>query len=104
MRVWIGEPDPQSVAWVYHPSAKTQQDQASLIKTIEHYGYNSFIVELYSVNDLYWVKELHAGAEYLEKETGVQFHINVHVHADRPDVIEFINNSPYLEYVSIVGV
>ena len=104
MRVWIGEPDPQSVAWVYHPSAKTQQDQASLIKTIEHYGYNSFMVDLYSVNDLYWVKELHAGAEYLEKETGVEFHINVHVHSNNQEVINFINASPYLEYVPIVGV
>ncbi|MBE6148131.1 MAG: hypothetical protein E7167_01265 [Firmicutes bacterium] len=104
MKIWIGEPDPQSIAWVYHPSAKTQEDQASLIKIIEHYGYNSFTVDLYSVNDLYWVKELHAGAAYLKKETDIQFHINVHVHADRPDVIEFINNSPYLEYVPIVGI
>ena len=104
MRVWIGDPDPQSVAWVYHPSAKTKEDQVSLIKTIEHYGYNSFMVELYSVNDLYWVEELDAGAKLLEATTGVQFHINVHVHADRLDVIEFINNSPYLEYVPIVGV
>lgn len=104
MRVWIGEPDPQSVAWVYYPAVKTPQDQASLIKTIEHYGYNSFTVDLYSVNDLYWVKELHAGAEYIKEETDVHFYINVHVHGKNQEVVDFINNSPYLEYVSVVRV
>ena len=104
MRVWIGDPDPQSVAWVYHPAAKTQQDRASLIKTIEHYGYSFFMVELYSVDDLYWVEELHAGAEFLKEETGVEFHINVHVHGKNQEVVDFINKSPYLEYVPVVRV
>ena len=104
MRVWIGDPDPQSVAWVYHPPVKTERDQASLVKTIEHYGYNSFMVELYSVNDLYFVEELHAGAEYIEKETGVHFYINVHVHENNQEVIDFINKSPYLKYVPVVRI
>lgn len=104
MRVWIGEPDPQSIAWVYHPSAKDPGDRASLIRTIEHYGYNSFMVELYSVDDLYWVEELDAGAKLLEATTGVQFHINVHVHGKNQEVVDFINKSPYLEYVPVVRV
>lgn len=104
MRVWIGEPDPQSVAWVYYPSAKTKEDQASLIKTIEHYDTNAFMVELYSVDDMYWIRELDAAAASFEKKDGIWFHINVHVHSDNQEVIDFINASPYLEYVPIVGV
>lgn len=104
MKVWIGEPAPQNTAWVFHPSTKSSKEQIDLIKTIEHYGINAFMVELYSVDDMYWVKDLHEGAKDLEELTGVKFHINIHVHADRPDIIEFINNSPYLEYVPIVGI
>ena len=104
MRVWIGDPDPQSVAWVYHPPIKGPEDRESLMRTIEHYGYSFFMVELYSVDDLYWVEVLDAGAEYLEKETGVQFNINVHVHGKNQEVIDFINNSPYLKYVPVVRV
>jgi hypothetical protein len=104
MRVWIGEPDPQSVVWVYHPSAKTKEEQVDLLKKIDQYGYSYFMVELYSVDDIYWVEVLDTGAKFLEEETGVQFHINVHVRGNNQEVIDFINKSPYLEYVPIVRV
>ena len=104
MRVWIGEPDPQSVVWVYHSSAKTKQDRINLIKTINDYGYEFFSVDLYSVDDLYWVKELHEEAEFLSEAVGVKFIIKVHVHGNDQEVVDFINKSPYLEYVPIVRV
>ena len=104
MKVWIGEPGPQNTTWVFHPSTKSSKEQIDLIEAINHHGIDAFMVELYSVGDMHWVKNLHEAAKDLERFTGVKFHSNIHVHADRPDVIEFINNSPYLDYVPIVGI
>lgn len=104
MKVWIGDPAPQDVAWVSWPSAVMPEERAGLIRTIEHYGINAFMVDLYSVDDMFWVQELDAGAAILEKQIGVEFHVNVHVHSDNQEVIDFINASKYLEYVPLVGV
>ena len=106
MKVWIGDgPAPKDTDWFCYPNIRCIEDARVLIKDLEDCGISAFMVDLYSVDDVFWLEILHEGAEGFCEMIGLDsWIINCHVHSDNIAAINFIKGSPYLNYVPLAGI